>query len=165
MHKSNNLADGVDLYANPSGLYRQIIREDVLKYIKNLSNDAYDAVLVFDIIEHLEKNDSHLLIKEMQRVARKFVVIVTPNGFWPGMIDGPGMDHVCGFNAEEFTKMGFSLHGSGWLAILRSRQHSFLKFFPYVWTLPFQIILFNFSQLISKRNPRIAYGLTAIKNF
>ncbi len=164
LHNSGHFVVGVDLYANPSG-YNEIIRRDVMDFVQNVPDDAYDAVLAFDIIEHLSKEDATLLILEMERVARNCVAIVTPNGFWPGMIDGPGMRHICGFNAEEFSDLGYSLYGSGGLAVLRSRKHSFLKGFPYAWMLPIQVVIFNFSQLISKGRPRLAYGLTAIKSF
>lgn len=100
----------------------------------------------------------------MQRVARKVVVIVTPNGFWPGMIEGPGMEHLCGISSEEFDKSGFRTWGSGGLGILRSKKHSYLKGVRYHVTLPFQMLIFNFSQLIAKNNPSLAYGLCAIKN-
>jgi hypothetical protein len=49
------------------------------------------------------------------------------------------------------------------MSFLRSKDHSFLKGFGSLATLPFQMFVFNFGQLVAKKNPRLAYGVCAIK--
>lgn len=109
--KSSHRAIGIDLYAEVSSDYDEIVRKDVLEFISAAPNKSFDAVMGFDIVEHFNKPDAIKLIEQMQRVARKVVIIVTPNGFWPGMIEGPGMDHLCGFSAKEFHEAGFKTWG------------------------------------------------------
>jgi hypothetical protein len=111
LHKSSHRAVAVDLYANIQSGYQKIIRSDVLDCIKCMPDKSFDVVLAFDIVEHLNEPDSWLLIREMERVAIKRVVIVTPNGFWPGMIDGPGMTHLSGITSQEFQNAGYATWG------------------------------------------------------
>jgi hypothetical protein len=163
LHKEGNNAIGVDLYADvqPMG-YKEIIRKDVLQFIQTLPDNSFDAVTAFDIVEHFHKHDAVMLISEMKRVASKVVVVVTPNGFWPGMLSGPGMEHLCGFSTTELKEAHFKLYGAGGLSFLRSKAHSFLRGFNSLSTLKFQLFLFNFSQIFAKRLPDMAYGVCAI---
>lgn len=164
LHEAHHKATGVDLYADVSTAYDTIIRDDVMNFVTSLPDNSFDAVTGFDIVEHFEKADAQKLVKHMQRIAKKTVVIVTPNGFWPGMIDGPGQDHLCGFSVQELQDDGFRIYGSGGLALLRSRKHSYMKGFSRSHvTLPFQIFFFNLTQMLARSNPSMAYGLCAIK--
>jgi 2-polyprenyl-3-methyl-5-hydroxy-6-metoxy-1,4-benzoquinol methylase len=43
--------------------------------------ESFDAVIASDLIEHLKKEDKYKLIEIMEKIARKKVVIFTPNGF------------------------------------------------------------------------------------
>jgi hypothetical protein len=91
----------------------KLIQKDVIDFVKSQPNKSFDAVLALDIIEHFVKSDALFLIKEIERIAKKKVIIVTPNGFWPGMLSGPGQVHLCGFAYDEFKKFGYKLWG-GW---------------------------------------------------
>lgn len=76
---------------------------------------SFDLVLVLDIVEHFEKDDALRLIRNAESLARKAVVIETPDGYLPQNIDilGLGGDHFqthrCGFTAEEFRGMGYDV--------------------------------------------------------
>ena len=164
--KPNHKSIGVDLYSNEfkSDNYK-IVKSDVLEFLKAQPDKSFDSVLALDIIEHVEKSSALLLKKHMERVAKKNVIIVTPNGYWPGMSNAPGMKHLCGFTYKEFLNDGYKVFGSGGLAILRSRKHSYLKGMGnFKNTLPFQLIIFNLGNLFVKHRPKFSYGITAIKN-
>ena len=163
--KNNHNSIGVDLYANKyfSKNYK-IIQKDVIDFVKLQSDKSFDAVLALDIIEHFEKSDALFLIKEIERIAKKKIIIVTPNGFWPGMLSGPGQTHLCGFTYDEFRKFGYQVWGGGGLACLRSKKNSYLKCLNFKNTLPLQLIIFNIGNLFVKQKPELAYGLLAIKN-
>jgi len=49
------------------------------------------------------------------------------------------------------------------MSFFRSKDHSYLKGFGTRATLPFQMFIFNFGQLVAKKNPHLAYGVCAIK--
>lgn len=62
---------------------------------------AVDAVAALDVIEHLDKEDGLLLLRRMEAMARKRVVILTPNGFVPQAADAnPWQEHKSGWTAE-----------------------------------------------------------------
>ncbi len=165
LRKDYHSATGVDLYADIKKTgYHNVVRKDVLSYIKDVPDKSFDAVLAFDIVEHFEKDSAIFLIQNIIRVASKVVVVVTPNGYWPGMLSGPGQEHLCGIDYYELKRFGFLVYGAGGMSFLRSKKHSFLKGFGgSLHTLPYQMFAFNFSQLFAANNPKYAYGLTAIK--
>lgn len=77
---------------------------------------SVDTVFALDFIEHLEKEDGLLMLQEAQRVARRQVVVYTPNGFFPqahndehdrwGMDGGYWQTHRSGWQMGDF--------GGGW---------------------------------------------------
>lgn len=92
----------------------------VIKYdVRNLNeiflDDSFDVVIALDIIEHLEKEESLSMIKECERIARKAVVLETPEGFIPQNIDiqGHGGDqwqtHRSGWEADELKGLGYEV--------------------------------------------------------
>ena len=44
-------------------------------------DNSFDLALCADVVEHLEKEKGFNLLAELERVARKKVVVITPNGF------------------------------------------------------------------------------------
>lgn len=77
-------------------------------------DDSYDAVFLLDIVEHLKKDDAVRLIEESCRVARRLVVVWTPDGFEEqgpecvaGLPENPHQAHLCGFDEEELRLLGF----------------------------------------------------------
>jgi cyclopropane fatty-acyl-phospholipid synthase-like methyltransferase len=94
--KNNHQSIGVHLYANKSSTKNyKLIQKDVIDFVKSQPNKSFDAVLALDIIEHFVKSDALFLIKEIERIAKKKIIIVIPNVFWPGMLSGPGQVHLC----------------------------------------------------------------------
>ena len=78
-----------------------------------LRDNAVDAVLAIDIIEHLDKPASIAVVRELQRIARKVLFVFTPNGYMPQDSDttGYGADewqkHRCGWNERDLQQLGF----------------------------------------------------------
>lgn len=76
---------------------------------------AVDVAFCLDVIEHLEKTPSIDLVRQLERVARKAVVLFTPRGFMPQ--DGKNVErgwqtfmaHLCGWEAEELEEMGYEV--------------------------------------------------------
>lgn len=78
------------------------------------ADGSFDVVLMLDVIEHLGLNHAHALLNEAERIARREVIIFTPDGFVPqsgyaawGMGDNPDQAHRCGFTFDELTGMGY----------------------------------------------------------
>jgi 2-polyprenyl-3-methyl-5-hydroxy-6-metoxy-1,4-benzoquinol methylase len=74
---------------------------------------SFDLVLALDIIEHVEWDESNALLASFDKLARKAIVLATPNGFVPQDIDiwGHGGDHWqthrCGWSPEGLQALGY----------------------------------------------------------
>lgn len=90
-----------------------LLHADILKIDELFLPKSFDLVLLLDIVEHLEKERSLELIKKAENIAKKAVIIETPNGYIPQDIDILGygghefQTHRCGWEPEEFHKMGY----------------------------------------------------------
>jgi glycosyltransferase involved in cell wall biosynthesis len=78
-----------------------------------MPDKSVDSVFLLDVIEHLDKDDGHLLVLECQRIARRQVIIFTPLGFMPQQhtpveLDGWGLQggewqaHKSGWSPDDF---------------------------------------------------------------
>lgn len=117
--------DGIDTspeqvkLANELGL-KNISCGDLLYKLKSLSDNSYDFIISFDLLEHFTKVEILEIIKEVYRVLKlegKYIVHV-PNGgaIFPGVVFYGDFTHemcftdrslkqifnVCGFNKMEF---------------------------------------------------------------
>ncbi|HVT78712.1 MAG TPA: class I SAM-dependent methyltransferase [Acidimicrobiales bacterium] len=88
---------------------------------------AFDVVVALDVIEHFDKDDAHRVLREMERVTRDIVVIVTPSGFvpQPPTETEPWQEHRCGFEAAELRALGFDVRGLGGWSGLRREYGAF----------------------------------------
>lgn len=98
------------------------VLSDVLKYTHAQPSNSVDVISIIDGIEHLTKIEGLLLMKEMERVARKEILLFTPQG---GKKDGfvknephnawgiEGGDehqvHQSGWKLSELEELGFDL--------------------------------------------------------
>jgi hypothetical protein len=88
---------------------------DVRRLDEVFLEKSFDLVLMLDIIEHLEKDESLALLETAARLAKVAVIIETPEGFVPQNIDiwGHGGDewqtHRCGWEKAELEAMGYQV--------------------------------------------------------
>lgn len=137
-----------------------------LKFEEN----SFDAVLMIDIIEHMEKDKAKELIVKATKWAKKKVIVSTPNGFvQQAELDGnPLQKHLCGFTPDDLNSMGFKCKGMAGLKIFRKDQESLkmdgellsnIRFKPKI----FFFILAAISQIIFYWFPKFSFSLFAIK--
>ncbi|MBF0310518.1 MAG: class I SAM-dependent methyltransferase [Magnetococcales bacterium] len=80
---------------------------------------SFDTVLLVEVIEHLEEAPGRELLEEAKRVARKRVVLSTPNysALRPGHSTMTGYNdheaHLSYWTREMLRAMGFRLYGAG----------------------------------------------------
>lgn len=110
---------GVDLF-EPSvkksieaGIHNDYKLVNVLEIDKEFADNSFDMVIASDLIEHLEKQDGFKLIELMEKIAKKRVIILTPNGFLEqGIYDNNIYQiHKSGWEVEEFRKRGYKVYG------------------------------------------------------
>jgi len=78
---------------------------------------SFDCVVALDVIEHFTKEDGRALLDALERIAKKRVIVFTPNGFLPQAAteDNPYQLHVSGWTADEMRGFGYDVIGiDGW---------------------------------------------------
>jgi hypothetical protein len=118
-------------------------------------------VISLDVIEHLERGDGMKLMDTMEKIARKKIIVFTPNGFLPqNAYDGNEWQiHKSGWSVKEMRKLGYKVIGINGLKWLRGEK-SVLKFRPVL----FWKIVSDFTQLVVKRKPGWAFQILCTKN-
>jgi ubiquinone/menaquinone biosynthesis C-methylase UbiE len=109
---------GLDIYRPYILKMRRLsIHDDyVLSDVRALpfKSKSFDCVVATEVLEHLGKKDGSKMLKEIERVARKKILMTTPNGFLsthPGPDDNPDEAHLSGWTADELKELGFKVYG------------------------------------------------------
>lgn len=114
------------------GNFRKCWQADILQI--NLSAKAYDAVVIFDVLEHLpkEKVEQMDLFAMMEKCARKKVIVFTPNGFIENdeVDNDPWQKHLSAWEPEDYLKRGYKVVGTTGLRYLFGKA-SLPKYRPH----------------------------------
>jgi SAM-dependent methyltransferase len=118
-----SLSLGVDISeeavaaSRTQGIHSHYAILDITRLEQHFPDRSFDCVLASDVIEHLTKKDGDRMIAAMERIARRRVIIFTPNGFLPQRPYGgnPFQEHVSGWTVDEMTGRGYRVAGiNGW---------------------------------------------------
>ena len=162
----NIFAVGIDahlhsLLANKkSGYFKDYVLAD-LNHLP-LKNNSFDCVAAFDVVEHLTKQRAKMLIENMEKISKKKIILLTPNGFNPKChLEGESalQIHRCGWTSDEISKRGYVIFGIDGARRLRGEQASA--------TIKPQIVgsfLARLSDPFVFRCPSTAFALLCIKN-
>lgn len=92
-----------------------VVKYDVRKLRDIFMPKSFDLVIACDIIEHLEKDESFDMIKQMEEIAKKAVIIENPHGFVPQNIDILGygghdvQTHRSAWEKGDLEKLGYKV--------------------------------------------------------
>jgi len=99
---------------------KHVVIQGDLKYCTaNFLDRSFDAVLLLEVVEHLELRDARRLIEEAERIARRKVIIYTPSeeNWTPQDLDERGLDawgfpnphqrHRCRVSRTELERRGY----------------------------------------------------------
>jgi len=133
---------------------------DARKIEKFYNPKSFDAVIALDLIEHLKKKEALKLIKKMEKIAKKKVILFTPNGFTKqdALENNPYQVHQSGWLVEEFKKMGYRVYGMRGLKFIRG-EWATIRFKPWL----FWGIISVLSQFFVYYFPRFAFQIFAVK--
>jgi SAM-dependent methyltransferase len=122
--------------------------------------DRFDCVVALDLIEHFEKPRSAQLLERLESLARRRVIVLTPNGFLPQEpFDGnESQRHLCGWSANELRARGYTVFGASGAKFIKG---------PYAlprWKPP---LLWSVASLVTQYAavavPELAFHLFAVK--
>jgi SAM-dependent methyltransferase len=161
-----SLLGGVDAFATAleharqSGVYDVLVEGPVQDLERLFGAGSYDVVAAIDLLEHLDAADGGRLLDEMERIARRRVVVVTPNGFVPqdALEGNPWQVHRSGWTPDELRARGYAVRGLHGLRILRAEEAQ-IRFRPRrAWSL-----VSDLTAPIARAAPTLAYHLLATK--
>ncbi|MCL4544111.1 MAG: class I SAM-dependent methyltransferase [Chloroflexi bacterium] len=124
---------------------------------------SVDTVVALDLIEHFDKSDGAILLREMERIARQRVVVLVPNGYVVQdrrvVAANPWMEHLSAWSPEEFESLGYRVAGwSGWRGFAGPRGYIRRRLDAF-----FQIAM-TVSQPAVLRRPQLAFHLLCWKD-
>lgn len=135
-----------------------------------LPSKSFDAVVMVEVLEHLTKDDGLKALKKAERIARKKVLITTPNGFVSqGRLDKNILQrHRSGWSVSELEALGFKVYGLSGLKHLRSDAEKNSMGQDITVSIRFRPRLFWFgmatlSQSLTFYFPELAFELFAVK--
>jgi len=142
------------------GIHDKYYNADVMDIGKMFGESSFDCVMLLDLIEHLKKKDALKLIKVSEKIAKKKVIIFTPNGWMDqDEYDGnPYQKHKSAWHPDELERLGYSVKGfHGWKVLRGKRGRIKLRPLP-LWT-----IFSDITQLFLKGFPRLTSSLLCVK--
>ncbi len=101
------------LHCQATGLYDDLVCCDV-RYLP-FPPESFDVVLCGEVVEHLERVEALALMKSMEAIARRQVIISTPVGqCQQHAYDGnPYQAHHSSWMPQDFHGLGYTVRGSG----------------------------------------------------
>jgi len=157
---------GVDAFlpaieeSKKKGIHNEYFCMDIMDIDKQFEKDSFDGVLLGDVIEHLDKEQGVMLLEKIENIAKKKIVIFTPNGFLHQGIhyQNPWQEHKSGWSADEMVGRGFKVIGFGGVKSLRT-ELSKIKYRPYLlWR-----VISELSELFVRDFPKHAFSILCIK--
>ena len=158
---------GVDAHAESirrsqiAGIHSAYECMDILDIADRFGPASFDVVAALDVVEHLEREDGSRLLDAIEAVARRLVVVFTPNGFLaqPALEGNPWQVHKSGWHVPDFEARGYDVLGmNGWKPLRGERWE------PRVRPAALGHRLSACTQPIVTHRPRWAFQLLALRN-
>jgi hypothetical protein len=124
---------------------------------------SVDVVTLLQIVEHLPKPVASDLIAAAERVARRKVIITTPNGFvrQEAYDDNPFQEHLSGWSIDDLRQRGYKVLGMEGPKMARRRESAEVLF-PQRFLSVF--ISFGLCEGYLENRPQHAFQLFAVKS-
>jgi len=143
------------------GIHDEYYTLDALRIGNKFAENSFDSVIAWDLIEHLTKEEGYKLIAMMERIARRRVIIYTPNGFLlqEEYDYNPWQVHKSGWTASEMECLGYKVIGvSGWKPL--RGKYSLVKWRPR----RFWETISYLTEPFVRHRPTYAFQLMCVKN-
>ena len=143
-----------------SGRHTLYVNHDILTV--DFPEKSFDAVVLLDVLEHLPKEKGQALLQKIEKIARRKVVIFTPNGFLPqdDFDENPYMDHCSGWSAGEFKNLGYRVQGvRGFKSMYKHEDHDHEHEDGHA-----HANILDYGQIITYHFPSVAFQLFCVKD-
>ena len=127
---------------------------------QEVPDKSYDAVVALDVIEHFEKPQGLEFLSQLERMAKKRVILFTPNGFLPQQAyDGNEFQvHRSGWSVSEMRARGYRVVGINGLKPLRGEMAE-IQFHPK----KLGLLASWATQPLVARVPELAFQILCVK--
>lgn len=155
--------EGVDLVdkSKMQKFHDKYTKGNILNIKKFYKKESFDAVVLLGVIEHLKRSEGKILLSKLESIARKKVIVQTPNGF---LTQDPAEDniyqeHISGWSVKDFKERGYQVYGIRGLKFLRG-EYALVKYKPwYFW-----LFLSHLTHWPLYYFPRFSFETMAVKN-
>lgn len=142
-------------------IHQRYVKANIEQLNDHFEAHSFDAVVALDVIEHLPKEKGDAFLASLERIARRRVIVFTPNGFLAqGEYDtNPWQVHLSGWKASEMKARGYDVIGlRGWKPL--RGEYATIRYRPkFLW-----LFLSSLSQLWVRTHPESAFQLLCVKN-
>jgi SAM-dependent methyltransferase len=158
-------ATGVELFppyfeeSRTKAIHNEYINADIRKI--DFAAKSFDVVLAAEVLEHLSKEEGYRLLGNMEKWARKKVILTTPNSYvaQDTYDNNEFQKHLSGWTVADLRQRGYKIYGMHGWKVLRGERIT-VKYRPYfLWSR-----ISDISQLIVYHFPKQAYEIFAVKN-
>ncbi len=117
--------EGYPAYAQASrekGIHQEYVVKDLREV--EFPDRSFDAVVMVEVIEHLEAAEGQALLKKAERWAKRKVIVTTPNGFvaQQDKSGNPLQQHKSGWTAAGMRALGYRCYGMAGYKFLRKEN-------------------------------------------
>lgn len=132
VNEDNNFEiTGIDIFdpyikiCQKKGKYKEVVKGDLTKKL-NFKAKSFDAVVCLQTIEHMDKKNGLSLLREMERIAKKLVIISTPNGecSQEEYDNNKHQRHLSIWAPGDLRKLGFKVFGTGLKWVYGAHSHA-----------------------------------------
>ncbi len=142
------------------GIHNDYVQADVTEINKKFEQQSFDCVIALDVIEHLTKEQGLTLLEHMEKIAKKQIIIFTPNGFLfqAPYKDNPWQEHKSGWTVEEMQARGYKVFGiNGWKPL--RGEYARIRFWPsWFWR-----IISDVTSVFTWYYPKYSFQILCVK--
>lgn len=126
-----------------------------------IKKSSFDAVIAFEVLEHLEKTAALRVVKETEKISKRKVLIIVPNGVsHQSEYDGnPFQAHRSSWLNNDLKALGYDVKGIYGLSELRGERGVVKNRPKILWE-----FVSDFSQFVIRGNSCLASHLYAVKD-
>lgn len=143
---------GVDIYepylkeCRIKKIYNKLLKCDIRSM--PFKEKSFDVVICFHVIEHIGKKDGYKVIKNLEALAKKKVILVLPNGLLPQeeYDHNEFQRHKSEWYPKDLRKLGYRVVGQGLKAIYGEenivKKYGVISYLVFFFSMVFQPLLF-----------------------